>query len=160
MAKSKKELDRDSMFQKIMPSLAENPYAVGNQGPAAPNAAASGGGSIPPIEELPGDDSLSALRDKLFARSGDSCAPDSVATINLMESLVLQNIDAVIQKFSCCSCDRCRRDIAAYALNQLPPKYIVAEVSKADDISRDIPTRAVMSALVKAVIQIRSHPRH
>ena len=147
------------MFQKIMPSLAENPYAVGNQGPAAPNAAASGG-SIPPIEELPGDDSLSALRDKLFARSGDSCAPDSVATINLMESLVLQNIDAVIQKFSCCSCDRCRRDIAAYALNQLPPKYIVAEVSKADDISRDIPTRAVMSALVKAVIQIRSHPRH
>ena len=159
MAKSKKELDRDSMFQKIMPSLAENPYAVGNQGPAAPTAAASGG-SIPPIEELPGDDSLSALRDKLFARSGDSCAPDSVATINLMESLVLQNIDAVIQKFSCCSCDRCRRDIAAYALNQLPPKYIVAEVSKADDISRDIPTRAVMSALVKAVIQIRSHPRH
>ncbi len=145
MAKSKKELDKDMMFKKIMPSIAENPFSVDNLQKNELEMATDADYN-----------SLSALRDKLFARSSEA----AVATINVMENLVLQNLDTVITKFNACGCDKCRCDIAAFALNHLPPKYIVANPANIANISSEIPSKLIMDALIKAVIQIRSHPKH
>ena len=148
MAKSKKELDKDLMFKKIMPALAENPFSSDNVKQSELDIAFNADYN-----------SLSALRDKLFARSSGSDA-SSVATINVMESLVLQHLDTVISKFNSCSCDKCRCDIAAYALNLLPPKYIVEDPANIASISNEISSKLVMDALIKAVIQVRANPRH
>ncbi len=148
MGKSKTKLDKDLMFAKIMPALEDNPFVVNP-------------GSIETLDN--GDPDyckLSALKDKLFARSGRPENEGSVATINVMENLVLQNLDTVIRKFNTCSCDRCRCDVAAFALNLLPPKYIVADPAKMDEIAAQIPTKLIMDALIKAVIAVRAHPRH
>ncbi len=146
MAKTNKELDKDLMFSKIMPALKSNPFST----------------MSPAVGQLTetSDDAISALRDKIFARSGDFIESDSIATINVMENLVLRNVDIVMQRFNVCGCDRCRCDICACALNQLPPRYIVAKKEKILKAESEIDQKSIMDALIKAVIQVRSHPRH
>ena len=53
---------------------------------------------------------------------------------NLMEDIVLQNLDSVMAAEGGCTCDFCKSDVAAYALNHLPPKYVV--MSRGDRIPR------------------------
>ena len=146
MAKSKKELDKDLMFSKIMPALSSNPF--------------SSDALLAEIENDASSDSLSALRDKIFARSPNFFEPEASSTINVMESLVLKNVDAVIKRFNVCRCDRCRCDICAYALNNLPPRYAVVQSSKIEMVEAEIPKKVIMDALIKAAIQIRSNPHH
>ena len=145
MAKSKKELDRDLMFSKIMPALSDNPFT-------APVAI--------PAEEPEDTDALSALREKLFARSSEYVESETIATINVMENLVLKKVDSVIARFNVCTCDRCRCDICACALNNLPPRYIVAKPELIAKVEAEVPEKLVMDTLIKAVIKVRSHPRH
>ncbi|MGI5985275.1 MAG: late competence development ComFB family protein [Clostridiales bacterium] len=146
MAKSKKELDKDLMFSKIMPALTSNPFS---------NIATPA-----PVIEENGTDVLSALREKLFARSSEYIESETIATINVMENLVLKKVDSVIGRFNVCTCDRCRCDICACALNDLPPHYIVAKPDIIAKAESEIPEKTVMDALIKAVIKVRAHPRH
>lgn len=44
--------------------------------------------------------------------------------INLMEETVLNKIDQLWAGTDYCKCDSCRMDVAAYALNRLPPQYV------------------------------------
>ena len=148
MAKSKKELDRDLMFSKIMPSLNSNPFSKINI-------------AVQPESVADGEkDTLSALRDKLFARSSHYIESETTATINVMENLVLKNVDSVIGRFNVCNCDRCRCDICAYALNELPPHYVVTKPATIAQAEAEVPNKLIMDVLVKAVIKVRSRPRH
>ena len=148
-SKSKKELDRDLMFSKIMPALTENPFSSISTSSRRLN-------STPRVEA----DSIRVLRDRVFLSSGNLDDPDGLSTINVMENLVLRNIDSVIRRFNVCGCDRCRCDICACALNQLPPHYIVAQKDKIEKAESEISQKLVIDALIKAVIQVRAHPRH
>lgn len=148
MSKSKKELDKDLMFSKIMPSLNSNPFSKINT-------------MVQPEPETDGEkDTLSALRDKLFARSSQYIESETIATINVMENLVLKNVDSVISRFNVCNCDRCRCDICACALNELPPRYVVTKPATIAQAEAEVPNKLIMDALIKAVIKVRSHPRH
>lgn len=149
MAKTKKELDKDLMFSKIMPALTENPFS-------SVSASRIGASSLPSEEPDP----ITALRDRIFASGGSSYDADGLSTMNVMENLVLKNIDSVMRRFNVCGCDRCRCDICACALNQLPPHYIVAQKDKVEKAEAEIPQKLVIDALIKAVIQVRTHPRH
>ena len=146
MAKSKKELDKDLLFSKIMPALDSNPFCSDS--------------SADPLDAETSPNALSALRDKIFARNSNFYQTETIATINVMENLVLKYVDNVIQRFNVCSCDRCRRDICAYALNILPPRYAVVAASKIERVEAEIPNKLIMDALIKAAIQIRANPHH
>jgi len=145
MAKTKKELDKDLMFSKIMPALTSNPFSTL---PASADGIADN------------SDALTALRDKIFARSNEYIESETVATINVMENLVLNNVDSVMQRLNVCSWGGCRSNICAYALNHLPVRYIVAHKEKIEKAEAEISQKMVIDALIKAVIQVRSHPRH
>lgn len=45
--------------------------------------------------------------------------------INVMQLLVEEKADEYMKMFGICCCDTCRVDVRAYALNHLPPKYVV-----------------------------------
>ena len=51
--------------------------------------------------------------------------------INMMEAMVEDELDKMGDSLGCCLCDQCRGDIAAYALNQLPPRYVVTKAGGA-----------------------------
>lgn len=45
--------------------------------------------------------------------------------INVMQILVDEKADEYMKMFGICCCEKCRVDVRAYALNHLPPKYVV-----------------------------------
>lgn len=79
--------------------------------------------------------------------------------VNVAELAVKERIEEAMDKFKCCQCDHCVKDVLALAVNNLPPKYIVRnELDQALEISRY--DADVISALVNAVIKVKQNPRH
>lgn len=77
--------------------------------------------------------------------------------INLMEETVLEKIDQLLPNTEYCKCDKCRMDIAAYALNRLPAHYVQSMKGKvlyrfeADQIQRDIEVTVAVSKGIEIV---------
>lgn len=69
----------------------------------------------------------------------------------------------MINKLDCCKCDKCRLDIASYALNRLPAKYIATTqgelMSKISIIDNDFRMR-VATELSKGAQVVKKNPRH
>lgn len=82
---------------------------------------------------------------------------------NLMETLVLQKLDETIEKLGCCNCPKCRMDIASYALNRLPAKYIVTyegEVYSKFDALTPQYEADILNALYQAAQVVKNNPQH
>ena len=82
---------------------------------------------------------------------------------NIMEAIVEEELAVMAPELECCTCEQCRNDMAAWALNQLPPKYVVTQagsaISKADTMRIQHLTD-VRTALVQAAQMVKEHPRH
>jgi len=82
---------------------------------------------------------------------------------NLTEDIVISKLDVLIERLDCCRCDLCRLDIASYALNRLPSKYVATTqgelLSKIALIDTEFTIR-VTTEITKAINVIREHPRH
>ncbi len=82
---------------------------------------------------------------------------------NLMEGAVFQAIDEAKGNYEFCDCEKCRVDIAALALNQLPPRYVVTE--KGDSYARTDflalqKNLDVFSTVIKAIKKVKESPSH
>lgn len=82
---------------------------------------------------------------------------------NLMEDIVMQNLDGLMQARGICTCDACRSDVAAYALNQLPPRYVATHrgklLSKLSSYELQFKTD-VIAAISEGILVVGSSPRH
>ncbi len=82
---------------------------------------------------------------------------------NLMESTVKELINDLMAKENMCTCEQCRLDVAALALNNLPPRYVVspkgASYARADllELQKYVD---VIGAITKAIRLVKEHPRH
>lgn len=82
---------------------------------------------------------------------------------NVMEDLIEEEFDGLKPSLDCCTCDDCRNDMIAYALNQLPPKYVATrkgEVYSKTFILRNQHRTDIMAALTKAAKVVKENPRH
>jgi len=82
---------------------------------------------------------------------------------NYMEEIVLSAMDDILRDINVCTCERCRYDIAAKALNDLPPQYIVTKkgeiYSKINNLKAQFEVD-VISAITKAAILVKRNPKH
>ncbi len=82
---------------------------------------------------------------------------------NLMEDSVLQAATELMTKEDMCTCEQCRLDIAAIALNSLPPRYVVtskgASYARADLLEMQKYVD-IIGAIAKAIKLVKEHPRH
>jgi len=82
---------------------------------------------------------------------------------NYMEEVVFSMIKEIIGEINVCTCEKCMMDIAAIALNDLPPKYIVSEkgelYSKVNSLKQQFEVD-VISAVTKAAVLVKRNPRH
>lgn len=82
---------------------------------------------------------------------------------NVMELLVEQQLDAMAPALHCCLCPICRNDMIAYALNQLPPHYVVSDQGelylKAMALDSQ-PATDLITAITLAVRVVSANPRH
>ena len=82
---------------------------------------------------------------------------------NLMEEYVLNTLDHMRKNLDCCQCEKCRLDIASYALNRLPAKYVATSqgeiMTKIFEFNTQFETQ-VMAAITNAALVVKEHPRH
>lgn len=80
--------------------------------------------SAPVRQEAPAQEKVSVPQE---APAPQAARPeeDKPAYINVMQILVDEKADEYMKMFGICCCDKCRVDVRAYALNHLPPKYVV-----------------------------------
>lgn len=82
---------------------------------------------------------------------------------NLMEDFVLQNLDIVLEGSGCCTCDACKSDVAAFALNHLTPHYVATRQGRlmVKLQSYELQSRAdVVAAVSEAAVMVAKNPRH
>ncbi len=82
---------------------------------------------------------------------------------NILEDLVTYKLDELMQAADMCSCDRCRADVLAFALNKLPSRYVS---SNNGDIyarfqSLDFQMQAnITTAILNAIEVVKKTPHH
>ena len=82
---------------------------------------------------------------------------------NYMEEFVISSMDEILKDINMCQCDRCKLDIAAKALNDLPPQYIVTQRGEIYSKINNLKTQFevdVISAITKAAIIVKRNPSH
>ncbi|MHB8916439.1 MAG: late competence development ComFB family protein [Desulfocucumaceae bacterium] len=80
--------------------------------------------------------------------------------INVTETTLFEQLKKIIDKRDICKCERCRLDIAAIALNKLPPNYVVTtegEVVRAISPQLKID---VQRELENAISLVAKRPHH
>lgn len=83
---------------------------------------------------------------------------------NLMEKEVVLMIDNVMKDMEgVCNCKKCKLDIAAIALNNLPPKYVVSDkgyaYGKANNLTVQF-TADIIAAVTNGIGVVGKNPRH
>ncbi|MEG2769318.1 MAG: late competence development ComFB family protein, partial [Oscillospiraceae bacterium] len=124
MAKSRKEIDKDIMYGKIMPSSVKTTVQeLDEQGAVElANYAENENDAIEQVK----NETKAPTPATLFDQNGIKIEDDSIPlVVNVQEYLVSDKLEAAFNKFNCCRCDRCKKDVAALALNKLKPHYVV-----------------------------------
>ena len=82
---------------------------------------------------------------------------------NLMEDYAIATLDHILDDLDCCKCEKCRLDIASYALNRLPSKYVATTqgelMTKLCEFDHNFEAR-VIAALTMAADVIKKNPNH
>lgn len=84
---------------------------------------------------------------------------------NYVEDLVWQHLDEEIKLWKdICTCDRCKKDIATYALNNIKPRYYDTQQGFAHTIhdarTGDQLVADVVLGLTAAIRVVAKNPRH
>ncbi|MCM1227026.1 MAG: late competence development ComFB family protein [Clostridium sp.] len=87
-----------------------------------------------------------------------------MALVNAMEEIVKAKIDKLIADTDdCCTCDKCREDMACLALNALPAKYVStnkgALFSKLSAMVKQN-TADIDVACINAINSVKDNPKH
>lgn len=82
---------------------------------------------------------------------------------NYMEVCIQNMLDKVIGETDVCRCEKCRMDIIAIALNNLPAKYVVTTkgvlYSKLTTLEYQFDVD-IITAIARAVDIVKANPRH
>lgn len=82
---------------------------------------------------------------------------------NYMEDVVRHTLKRILPDLDVCKCEICQLDMMAYALNHLPPKYVVTPegelYSKLSEFEKQSEVDAEV-ALIEAAEVVSKNPRH
>jgi len=83
---------------------------------------------------------------------------------NYMEHMVEDELDMLFSETDdVCKCQKCKYDIMVWALNRLPPKYVITEKGRLYTKlkEQEIQFRAdVVREITKAILYVSKNPRH
>lgn len=84
--------------------------------------------------------------------------------LNYMEDIVKEQLDDLLsKKEDICKCQKCKFDMMVWALNRLPPKYVITDKGRIYTKleGQDIQFKAdVARELAKAIIKVSKNIRH
>lgn len=83
--------------------------------------------------------------------------------VNVMQTLVEENVEKYMKTFGLCQCPRCISDVKALTLNNLPPKYVVirpGEMVPRITVYEGRYSAAVTAQLLHACMAVMEKPHH
>ncbi len=130
--------------------------------PEAPAAASEpdASGELFPISEI-ADTPLEHTLNEL--RAAGERQPNEYICFNVMQALVEDKADKYIKMFGLCDCNRCRIDVIALALSNLPAKYVVAkphELIPRLSIYEQKFSASVVTQVMSACRKVLDRPHH
>lgn len=82
---------------------------------------------------------------------------------NYMEETVFNIIDDVLKDIDVCKCEKCKLDILAITLNNLPARYVVTkkgELYSKLNLFRLQAEVDIITAITKAAMMVKERPHH
>ena len=83
---------------------------------------------------------------------------------NYMEDAVKDELDKLLTDIEdICKCEKCRLDMAAFALNRLNSQYVVSNKGRMYTKLKELNTQSrvdIMTNLTKAILNVSKKPRH
>jgi len=80
-----------------------------------------------------------------------------------MEEAVIYKTNDILKIMNICKCEKCKLDIIAIALNDLPSKYVVTQIgelyAKVNELTQQFEVD-IETSIVKAAVQVARSPKH
>ena len=121
--------------------------------------------AAPVIEEVPQPEPVVETPPAPVAVDSAAEKPDKEEVIcaNIMEILVEHKAETYMELFGLCCCDRCKMDVQALALTELPAKYVVMaknELPLRLSLYEGRMNTAVTAQILRACKVVLAEPRH
>ena len=121
--------------------------------------------AAPVIEEVPQPEPVVETPPAPVAVDSAAEKPDEEEVIcaNIMEILVERKAETYMELFGLCCCDRCKMDVQALALTELPAKYVVMaknELPLRLSLYEGRMNTAVTAQILRACKVVLEEPRH
>ena len=121
--------------------------------------------AAPVIEEVPQPEPVAETPPAPVAVDSAAEKPDEEEVIcaNVMEILVERKAETYMELFGLCCCDRCKMDVQALALTELPAKYVVMaknELPLRLSLYEGRMNTAVTAQILRACKVVLAEPRH
>ncbi len=146
------------------PHAPEAPRSVSSATPAVMPDFSHDGEDMPePVlsASAPAQTPLQAHMEQL--RTAGDQEPDEYICFNVTQALVEDKADKYIKMFGLCNCNRCRIDVIALALSNLPAKYVVAkphELIPRLSMYEQKYNAAVVTQVMSACRKVLDRPHH
>ena len=119
----------------------------------------------PVVEEVPQPEPVAETPSAPIAEEPAAEKPDEEEVIcaNIMEILVERKAETYMELFGLCCCDRCKMDVQALALTELPAKYVVMgkdELPLRLSLYEGRMNTAVTAQILRACKVVLAEPRH
>ena len=121
--------------------------------------------AAPVVEEVPQPEPVVETPPAPVAVDSAAEKPDEEEVIcaNIMEILVERKAETYMELFGLCCCDRCKMDVQALALTELPAKYVVMaknELPLRLSLYEGRMNTAVTAQILRACKVVLAEPRH
>ncbi len=83
--------------------------------------------------------------------------------LNVMEDRVIRVLDDTLPQLGCCTCDRCKADVATYTLSRIQPNYIAVPEEGPFEIPADLGAdydSQILQTIVQAAGIVSQKPNH
>ena len=121
--------------------------------------------AAPVVEEAPQPEPVVETPNEPVVEDPAAEKPDEEEVIcaNIMEILVERKAETYMELFGLCCCDRCKMDVQALALTELPAKYVVMgknELSLRLSLYEGRMNTAITAQILRACKVVLDEPRH
>ena len=121
--------------------------------------------AAPVVEEVPQPEPVAETPAEPVVEDPAAEKPDEEEVIcaNIMEILVERKAETYMELFGLCCCDRCKMDVQALALTELPAKYVVMgknELPLRLSLYEGRMNTAITAQILRACKVVLEEPRH
>ena len=148
-----------AISSQIKDALASSLEELAESEPVAETPAA------PVVEEAPQPEPVAETPAEPVVEDPAAEKPDEEEVIcaNIMEILVERKAETYMELFGLCCCDRCKLDVQALALTELPAKYVVMgknELPLRLSLFEGRMNTAITAQILRACKVVLAEPRH